>query len=174
MTGDAQRCRQPGGADAAHRDPVLRLQRLDDVILALSGGAKPGIDGGHANAGKFRDHLDGARPEPFECRLIAGRDVAFIDILGRGTDGKIAEDGAEQHHALGALGWHRENDGRGEPSGRLVEHHELSAPRRDGEGRGPGHGLDEIAEVPCRIDDDARPQVPGSGGELPALAVMSA
>ena len=156
MLGDAEAGGEAGGADAGHGDPVPVGQRLDHIVLVLGGGAEPGIDGVDADARKRRHHLQRAGLQPFECRGIGRRHLALGHVLRRGADGEVAEGGAEQHDTLGALGGHRQDDGVHQPGGRLVEDHELAAPRRDGEGRGPRDRLHQVAEISGRIDHDAR------------------
>ena len=103
-----------------------------------------------------------------ELVLVDGGVGAVLLVLGRRADQTIAEDGAADHDALGALARHRQDRGADEARGRLVEDDELALARRDSERRGPRDRLDEIAVVAGGVDDDARLDRPAVRRQTPA------
>ena len=134
-----------------------RSSTASTIVAVLRRRPQSGERRGDRLVGESRQHRNALRDDPAQHRLLAGGMRAVLLVLGGRPEQQVAEHGARQQHALGALGRHLQDDGVDEIVRRFVEDEELALARADREVRlRSAQFLDLVAEQAGGVDDELR------------------
>ena len=81
-----------------------------------------------------------------------------MNVIGGRAEEQISEDGRREQHALRRRGRHSEQNVVEQRPRELVEHDQLAATRRHGEGVVAQHVVDLVAVQPGGVDEKAGPE----------------